>query len=414
MLPILPRQLVGVVSNSTATRALCYSQFCSPSTKTSSVQFVSRVVDEVIEKVVGIKVVPSEREQVKDLEPKSGLSHASTSEHVILPAAKKRRTRVSREKVGRSSADSPPSTHVQNGHVARPRKRRRIKSSYPTSTEPRQSSSEKPSLVDRARHTPQRASRRIGSNRRQRATSSRKRNEAELPPAKSPYFKASMPFPSKPDVDTLESFRQSLLEQPIFQAAEPEEEYPSEVSSDINVEIDRTWCIVCARRDEMEKMILCDACSSGCHTFCMRPKRKSAPHGVWLCPKCFFVAKKHEIELSHMERLRNGRCFECLRRGVDVKAGEPVRFCGDCEMGFHVGCLRQYHKVSKWEIHDPNWICHTCVGFKSRLVAAKEGRANRHFPLDQTSQGGLDQEQLVMTAVHGHCHLRTALRKRSL
>ena len=33
-------------------------------------------------------------------------------------------------------------------------------------------------------------------------------------------------------------------------------------------------------------MLLCDACGSGWHTYCLKPPLESIPPGTWVCPRC--------------------------------------------------------------------------------------------------------------------------------
>lgn len=65
-------------------------------------------------------------------------------------------------------------------------------------------------------------------------------------------------------------------------------------------ESDGQACMQCGGHGKASKMVLCDVCSDGCHTFCMRPARASVPLGVWICPRCHTVAKKHRVHLSKL------------------------------------------------------------------------------------------------------------------
>ena len=148
--------------------------------------------------------------------------------------------------------------------------------------------------------------------------------------------------------------------QPVFTPVSPKEDYDSDVSSDVILEIDQAYCIVCGGRNASEQMILCDACSSGCHTYCMRPARKTAPLGSWMCPTCFFVARKHVVPLPYMSKLRQGHCVICIRRRRFDKDQAPVKECSDCMLHFHRDCLRQYASDFAEDIADPEWICQNC------------------------------------------------------
>ena len=45
-------------------------------------------------------------------------------------------------------------------------------------------------------------------------------------------------------------------------------------------------CEVCGMPDHEEVMILCDACDSGWHTYCLKPPLSTPPRGNWICPAC--------------------------------------------------------------------------------------------------------------------------------
>eukprot|EP00061_Rhincodon_typus_P012123 g37653.t1 len=45
-------------------------------------------------------------------------------------------------------------------------------------------------------------------------------------------------------------------------------------------------CIICSRRVEEEKLVLCEGCEDSYHTFCLIPPLPEIPKGDWRCPKC--------------------------------------------------------------------------------------------------------------------------------
>ena len=60
-----------------------------------------------------------------------------------------------------------------------------------------------------------------------------------------------------------------------------------EVDSDSSDEAaDAIVCARCGEGDDASKMILCDACDSGTHIYCLRPKLSQVPRGRWFCPTC--------------------------------------------------------------------------------------------------------------------------------
>jgi PHD zinc finger-containing protein len=45
-------------------------------------------------------------------------------------------------------------------------------------------------------------------------------------------------------------------------------------------------CHVCGDHKQGAKMLLCDGCNLGFHTFCLTPPLDEVPDGMWLCPTC--------------------------------------------------------------------------------------------------------------------------------
>ncbi|XP_051885894.1 lysine-specific demethylase 5A isoform X2 [Pristis pectinata] len=50
--------------------------------------------------------------------------------------------------------------------------------------------------------------------------------------------------------------------------------------------IDLYVCLVCARGDDEDRLLLCDGCDDSYHTFCLIPPLVDVPKGDWRCPKC--------------------------------------------------------------------------------------------------------------------------------
>ena len=85
-------------------------------------------------------------------------------------------------------------------------------------------------------------------------------------------------------------------------------------------------CDVCRTGGSAELLLLCDACNSGVHTFCLRPRLSDVPPGKWSCPACTAKYPKgymYELldhllgshrTMAHRERLRHykGRQHEPL------------------------------------------------------------------------------------------------------
>jgi hypothetical protein len=78
-------------------------------------------------------------------------------------------------------------------------------------------------------------------------------------------------------------------------------------------------CELCGDPGDEAKMILCDACERGYHTYCLMPRLKRVPRGDWFCTRCKSPAAAHnvqrgplkgtvfdEVPLTREEVLQNG------------------------------------------------------------------------------------------------------------
>jgi hypothetical protein len=50
-------------------------------------------------------------------------------------------------------------------------------------------------------------------------------------------------------------------------------------------------CEACHKSKDDEKLLLCDTCDSGYHTYCLKPKLIHIPAGEWHCPECQVCAR---------------------------------------------------------------------------------------------------------------------------
>lgn len=46
------------------------------------------------------------------------------------------------------------------------------------------------------------------------------------------------------------------------------------------------WCHICGLETDEVKMLICDGCDKGYHTYCMTPKISKIPKGKWFCEAC--------------------------------------------------------------------------------------------------------------------------------
>lgn len=48
----------------------------------------------------------------------------------------------------------------------------------------------------------------------------------------------------------------------------------------------KSSCLICRRKGDADKLLLCDECNAGTHMFCMKPPMKKIPEGNWYCFRC--------------------------------------------------------------------------------------------------------------------------------
>ena len=62
-------------------------------------------------------------------------------------------------------------------------------------------------------------------------------------------------------------------------------------------------CVTCEGGQDEDKLLLCDGCDAGYHTYCLEPALDVIPSGEWLCPQC---ENEQEHSWSHSTSLRAG------------------------------------------------------------------------------------------------------------
>jgi len=70
-------------------------------------------------------------------------------------------------------------------------------------------------------------------------------------------------------------------------------------------DLDAVKCEICGTDEQEGKLLLCDICSLGYHTFCLTPPLSAVPDDTWLCPVCleqgFTSAEAEARELQRQE-----------------------------------------------------------------------------------------------------------------
>ncbi|CAF0946046.1 unnamed protein product, partial [Brachionus calyciflorus] len=125
-------------------------------------------------------------------------------------------------------------------------------------------------------------------------------------------------------------------------------------------------CHICNMDDNEEKLLLCDNCDLGYHTYCFKPKIDKIPSGDWYCFKC--ISKF--LNIKHM-------CYVCGRDNLTHKADDyenkssrqninqnSLNKCEKCLVVFHTKCLPE----AKFFKTTLKWHCLNCQTNKSKLV----------------------------------------------
>ncbi|XP_018354749.1 PREDICTED: bromodomain adjacent to zinc finger domain protein 2B-like isoform X20 [Trachymyrmex septentrionalis] len=98
-------------------------------------------------------------------------------------------------------------------------------------------------------------------------------------------------------------------------------------------------CQFCHSGDNEDKLLLCDGCDRGYHTYCFRPKMENIPDGDWYCHECMNKATGE----------RN--CLVCGKR-----AGKNLVLCELCPRAYHTDC----HNPVMPKIPRGKWYCSNC------------------------------------------------------
>ncbi|XP_058795968.1 bromodomain adjacent to zinc finger domain protein 2B-like isoform X2 [Phymastichus coffea] len=98
-------------------------------------------------------------------------------------------------------------------------------------------------------------------------------------------------------------------------------------------------CQFCHSGDNEDKLLLCDSCDRGYHTYCFRPKMENIPDGDWYCHECMNKATGE----------RN--CIVCGKR-----VGKNLVLCELCPRAYHTDC----HNPVMPKMPRGKWYCSNC------------------------------------------------------
>jgi len=100
-------------------------------------------------------------------------------------------------------------------------------------------------------------------------------------------------------------------------------------------------CQLCKGGDNEDKLLLCDACDRGYHTYCFNPPLDSVPDGDWYCYECLNKARGIK------------GCIVCGKSGSS--GGSKILACDKCVKAFHIDCLKEKPgKIPRGRWHCPD------------------------------------------------------------
>ncbi|XP_063919473.1 bromodomain adjacent to zinc finger domain protein 2B-like isoform X4 [Zophobas morio] len=112
-------------------------------------------------------------------------------------------------------------------------------------------------------------------------------------------------------------------------------------------------CQFCHSGDNEDKLLLCDGCDKGYHTYCFKPKMENIPEGDWYCHECMNKATGE----------RN--CIVCGKKCSTT--GTRLILCELCPRAYHTDCIHPVlHKVPRGK-----WYCSKCISKKPQKKMRK-------------------------------------------
>jgi predicted RNA-binding protein YlxR (DUF448 family) len=150
-------------------------------------------------------------------------------------------------------------------------------------------------------------------------------------------------------------------------------------------------CIVCQELGEEDKLLFCDECDRGYHTYCLDKKLQELPEGRWICSNCELChdcgkkkpGTRNDSQWHHIfsdENEKNSTmvaglflitlCEQCFSRfqeyrycpiclhTYDEKQEDELLYCKNCHRYLHVSC--QSSSISKEKTG--TICCSLCAG----------------------------------------------------
>ncbi|XP_055688783.1 bromodomain adjacent to zinc finger domain protein 2B isoform X2 [Lutzomyia longipalpis] len=129
-------------------------------------------------------------------------------------------------------------------------------------------------------------------------------------------------------------------------------------------------CQFCHSGENEDKLLLCDGCDKGFHTYCFKPRMEKIPEGDWYCFEC--------VNKATGER----KCIVC--GGLRPPPVGKMIYCELCPRAYHHDCyIPPLMKVPR-----NKWYCHGCI--TKAPPSKKRVRKNKSF---NSSQGNSSMEE---------------------
>lgn len=131
-------------------------------------------------------------------------------------------------------------------------------------------------------------------------------------------------------------------------------QYSLEASIAWDKSIMKANCQFCHSGDNEDKLLLCDSCDKGYHTYCFKPKMDNIPEGDWYCHECMNKATGE----------RN--CIVCGKR--QSLTGSKLVLCDLCPRAYHGDCMQP----PLVKIPRGKWYCVNCISKKPQKKPIKK------------------------------------------
>jgi hypothetical protein len=95
-------------------------------------------------------------------------------------------------------------------------------------------------------------------------------------------------------------------------------------------------CLICAKAGNDDKLLFCDTCDRGYHTFCLKPPLSNLPEGSWLCELCAVCisCKKKEDRHKNLRGL-NWKHIVLPSEEKQSVGTYMCTYCENCEKHFN-------------------------------------------------------------------------------